>query len=148
MREAKQQTSWTQQNKKFEDALKLFIERLLDSQQFTADLEEFVSRLVMPGRVNSLSQTLIKFTAPACRTPTRAANCGICGSSIPTTAGQSYELRQSMLAELRNGMAAEELLKRMNCGLPKLWVTYSALQVTPTETRMVWHGRCVLSNRC
>ena len=29
VREAKQQTSWTQQNKEFEDALKKFIERLL-----------------------------------------------------------------------------------------------------------------------
>ncbi len=38
-REAKEQTSWTQQNKEFEDALRAFIERIYDSEQFIADLE-------------------------------------------------------------------------------------------------------------
>ena len=44
-REAKQHTSWTQQNKEFEDALKNFIERLYDSLEFIAAIEEFVGRM-------------------------------------------------------------------------------------------------------
>ena len=64
VREAKQQTSWTQQNKEFEDALKTFIERLYGSQEFMAAIEEFVSRIIAAGRVNSLAQTLLKCTAP------------------------------------------------------------------------------------
>ncbi len=61
-REAKQNTSWTQQNKEFEDALRNFIEQILDSLQFIAELEAFVSQVLLPGRINSLTQTLIKCT--------------------------------------------------------------------------------------
>ena len=64
VREAKQQTSWTQQNKEFEDALKTFIERILDSQEFISELESFVAQVLLPGRINSLAQTLIKCVAP------------------------------------------------------------------------------------
>ena len=60
----KQQTSWTQQNKEFEDALKLFIERILASNEFVSELEAFVAKVLLPGRVNSLTQTLLKCTAP------------------------------------------------------------------------------------
>ena len=63
-REAKEQTSWTQQNQEFEEALKLFIERILGSPEFIADLEAFVARVLLPGRINSLAQTLLKCTAP------------------------------------------------------------------------------------
>jgi (1->4)-alpha-D-glucan 1-alpha-D-glucosylmutase len=42
-REAKQQTSWTQQNREFEDALRSFIERILDSQGFVSELGEALS---------------------------------------------------------------------------------------------------------
>ena len=63
-REAKENTSWTQQNKEFEDALKLFIERIFNSQEFVASLESFVAQIINPGRINSLAQTLIKCTAP------------------------------------------------------------------------------------
>ena len=130
-REAKQQTSWTQQNKEFEDALKLFIERLLDSQQFTADLEEFVARLLMPGRINSLSQTLIKFTAPGMPDTYQGGELWDLRLVDPDNRGPvDYELRQSMLAELRewNG-------RRRNPEGNELWptqvvgYTYSALQL-------------------
>jgi (1->4)-alpha-D-glucan 1-alpha-D-glucosylmutase len=130
VREAKQQTSWTQQNKEFEDALKLFIERLLGSQQFIADLEEFVGRLVTPGRINSLAQMLIKFTAPGVPDTYQGGELWDLRLVDPDNRGPvDYDLRQSMLAELKNGLPAEEVMKRMNCGMPKLWVTYSALQL-------------------
>jgi len=34
-----------------------------------------------------------------------------------------------MLAELEAGMPAEEILKRMDEGLPKLWVNFKALRL-------------------
>ncbi len=65
VREAKQQTSWTQQNKEFEDALRNFIERILESRDFV-DGPGIDGRhtFCKAGRVNSLAQTLLKFTAP------------------------------------------------------------------------------------
>ena len=138
-REAKQQTSWTQQNKEFEDALRIFIERLLGSQQFVADLEELVSRLLLPGRINSLAQTLIKFTAPGIPDTYQGSELWDLRLVDPDNRGPvDYALRQSMLAELKSGMSAEEIMKRMNCGLPKLWVSYSALQLR--RSRPEWFG--------
>lgn len=140
VREAKQQTSWTQQNKEFEDALRLFIERLLASQQFITDLEEFVGRLVTPGRINSLAQTLIKFTAPGVPDIYQGGELWDLRLVDPDNRGPvDYDLRQSMLTELKNGRPAEEIMKKMDCGMPKLWVTFSALQLRRQKPE--WFGK-------
>ena len=56
VREAKQHTTWTQQNKEFEDALHSFIDRLYRTPEFLAAIEEFVRSILTPGRVNSLAK--------------------------------------------------------------------------------------------
>jgi (1->4)-alpha-D-glucan 1-alpha-D-glucosylmutase len=140
VREAKQQTSWTQHNKEFEDALKSFIERLLGSQQFIADLEEYVGRLVTPGRINGLAQTLIKFTAPGVPDTYQGGELWDLRLVDPDNRGPvDYQLRESMLAELKRGLSTEEIMKKMDCGMPKLWVTYSALQLR--RRRPEWFGK-------
>ena len=63
-REAKTHTSWTHPNPVYEDALRAFIQGILNHPPFTTDLEGFVKPLVEPGRINSLAQTLLKLTAP------------------------------------------------------------------------------------
>ena len=63
-REAKLHTSWTDPDPAYESALRRFVEGLLADAAFVSDLEAFVAPLVEPGRVNSLSQTLVKLTAP------------------------------------------------------------------------------------
>jgi (1->4)-alpha-D-glucan 1-alpha-D-glucosylmutase len=40
-----------------------------------------------------------------------------------------YHARRSMLSELEAGMPAEEILKKMDDGLPKLWVILKALHL-------------------
>jgi (1->4)-alpha-D-glucan 1-alpha-D-glucosylmutase len=49
-----------------------------------------------------------------------------------------YEQRLSMLEELKNGIPAEEIMRRADSGLPKLWVTYCALQVRGQHPQ--WFG--------
>jgi (1->4)-alpha-D-glucan 1-alpha-D-glucosylmutase len=130
VREAKEQTSWMQQNKEFEDALRAFIECIYESTQFIADLEEFVSRILPAARINSLTQTLIKCTAPG--TPDNYQGSELWDIHLvdPDNRGPiDYEIRQSMLAELEAGMPAEEILKRMDDGLPKLWVIFKSLHL-------------------
>src|SRR5947209_18953598 len=63
-KEAKAHTSWIDPVPEYDDALRSFIEGTLSDQQFTDDLEAFVVPLVVPGRVNSLSQKLVQLTAP------------------------------------------------------------------------------------
>lgn len=140
VREAKEQTSWTQQNKEFEDALRSFIQRIYGSTEFIADLEDFVSRILLPGRINSLTQTLIKCTAPGVPDNYQGSEIWDLHLVDPDNRGPiDYDARRSMLAELEAGMPAEEILKRMDNGLPKLWVIFKALHLR--REHPVWFGK-------
>ncbi|MGB7267870.1 MAG: malto-oligosyltrehalose synthase, partial [Terracidiphilus sp.] len=129
-REAKEQTSWTQQNKEFEDALRLFIDRVMASNEFVSELEAFVDKVLLPGRVNSLTQTLIKCTAPGVPDTYQGGEIWDLRLVDPDNRGPiDYEARQVMLAELKAGMSVEEIMNRMDSGMPKLWVLYKTLQL-------------------
>ncbi len=130
VREAKEQTTWTQQNKEFEDALKLFIERIFESPEFIAELESFVAQVLMPGRMNSLAQTLIKCTAPGVPDAYQGSEIWDLRLVDPDNRGNiDYEARKSLLAELRSGMSVDDVMQRMESGMPKLWVMYKTLQL-------------------
>lgn len=140
VREAKEQTSWTQQHAEFENALRRFIERIYDSSQFIGDLEEFVSRILLPGRINSLTQTLIKCTAPGVPDNYQGSEIWDLHLVDPDNRGPiDYNLRRSMLAELEAGMSAEAILERMEDGLPKLWVIFKALHLRREHPE--WFGK-------
>ncbi|MGA8090628.1 MAG: malto-oligosyltrehalose synthase [Terracidiphilus sp.] len=130
VREAKQQTSWTQQNRKFEDALTGFIERIYASNEFMAAIEEFVGRILMPGRVNSLAQTLLKCTAPGVPDTYQGSELWDLHLVDPDNRGPiDYAVRQSLLSELKSEIPVEEIVNRMDSGLPKLWVLYRSLNL-------------------
>jgi (1->4)-alpha-D-glucan 1-alpha-D-glucosylmutase len=63
-KEAKVHTSWTEPNAAYDDAVAAFVHGVYADPDFGIDLEGFVARLVEPGRVNSLAQTLVRLTAP------------------------------------------------------------------------------------
>ncbi len=129
-REAKQHTSWTQPNQEFEDALRFFIDRILASNDFVPELEAFVGKVLQPGRINSLTQTLLKCTAPGVPDTYQGSEIWDLRLVDPDNRGPiDYELRQSMLAELAAGMSVEEIMKRMESGMPKLWVLFKALHL-------------------
>ncbi len=130
VREAKEQTSWTQPNCEFEDALQQFIEQILSSQDFVSELDGFVSRVMEAGRINSLAQTLIKFTTPGVPDTYQGSELWDLRLVDPDNRGPvDYEIRQSMLAELDRGMSVEAIMDRMDSGMPKLWTTYRALHL-------------------
>jgi (1->4)-alpha-D-glucan 1-alpha-D-glucosylmutase len=140
VREAKEQTTWTQQNKEFEDALHIFIKRLYDSAEFITDLEAFVSQILLPGRINSLTQTLIKCTAPGVPDIYQGSEIWDPHLVDPDNRGAiDYEARRSMLAELKDGTAVEEIVKRMDDGLPKLWVIFTLLHLRKQHPG--WFGK-------
>lgn len=129
-REAKQQTSWTQQNAEFENALRHFIESLLDAPEFVADLESFVGRMREAGRVNSLSQTLLKLTAPGVPDTYQGSELWDLRLVDPDNrSAVDYDVRRALLAELQRGMEPEQIVQRADCGLPKLWVVHAALRL-------------------
>ncbi len=127
-REAKQQTSWTQPNREFEDALRNFIGRILESRVFTSELEDFVGRVLDAGRINSLAQTLLKYTAPG--VPDTYQGTELWDLSLVDPDNRrpvDYGARRNLLRELERGMDVEEIMRNMSSGLPKLWVAHRAL---------------------
>ena len=138
-REAKQQTSWTTQNGEFEDALRNFIERILESQEFVAELESFVAKILPAGRMNSLAQTLMKYTAPGVPDTYQGGELWDLHLVDPDNRNAvDYGALQAMLTELENGLDVEEIMKRIDSGLPKLWVTYKSLRLR--GQRPEWFG--------
>jgi (1->4)-alpha-D-glucan 1-alpha-D-glucosylmutase len=136
VREAKQQTSWTHQNKEFEDATKSFIEQIFESAEFLSELESFVAQVILPGRINSLTQTLLKCTAPGVPDNYQGSELWDLRLVDPDNRGPvDYEIRRAMLAELKGlaelkaGLPVDEIMKRMDAGMPKLWLIHQALHL-------------------
>jgi (1->4)-alpha-D-glucan 1-alpha-D-glucosylmutase len=65
-KEAKQNTSWTEPNPEYETATRKFIEAVLSrtNEKFLSDFSTFQQRIAWFGRLNSLSQLLLKITSP------------------------------------------------------------------------------------
>ncbi|WP_433965837.1 malto-oligosyltrehalose synthase [Tunturiibacter gelidiferens] len=133
MREAKQQTTWVANNKEFEDALNLFIEFTYSYAPFQRELQQFVERILEAGRVNSLVQTLLKYTAPG--VPDLYQGTEIWDLSLVDPDNRrpvDYALRQRLLHELKqmNGSdAAAQVMAKAEEGLPKMWTIHKALQL-------------------
>lgn len=128
-REAKTHTSWIEQDPVYEHTLRSFVSSLLQDAAFTDDLQSFVGVLAEPGRINSLSQTLIKLTAPGI--PDIYQGCELWDFSLVDPDNRrpvDYRLRREMLERLGN-MKKEEIIRHMDSGIPKLWVTHQALKI-------------------
>jgi (1->4)-alpha-D-glucan 1-alpha-D-glucosylmutase len=138
-REAKEQTSWTQQNKEFEDALRAFIQRILTSPEFIPDLEVMVGRVNHAGRLNSLAQSLVRYTAPGVPDTYQGGELWDYRLVDPDNRTPvDYEVRRGLLHELKEGLRAEEIMRRADSGLPKLWVAHRAL--TLRREHPEWFG--------
>jgi len=138
VREAKLHTSWTQPNDTYEQAVRGFVSAVLEDQEFRADLEDFVRPLVAPGRINGLSQTLLKLTVPGVPDIYQGAELWDLSLMDPDNRRPvDFAHREHLLGELE-GLSAAEILARADEGLPKLWVIRQALQVRRAHPR--WLG--------
>lgn len=141
-REAKQQTTWTANNKEFEDAMNKFIEGTLNHQPFVKELEQFLDKIILPGRVNSLAQTLLKYTAPG--VPDTYQGTEIWDLSLVDPDNRrpvDYDLRRRLLDDLKRldgTNVASEVMARIDEGMPKMWVVHQALLLR--RERPDWFG--------
>ena len=128
-RESKQHTSWTEPNAAYEGALRGFIEGLFGDSGFLADFEAFIATLIPAGRVQSLSQTLVKLTAPG--VPDIYQGTELWDLSLVDPDNRrpvDYELRRRLLGELDH-LSPEAIMARADEGLPKLWTIRQSLRV-------------------
>jgi (1->4)-alpha-D-glucan 1-alpha-D-glucosylmutase len=131
VREAKQQTTWVANNKEFEEALRLFVELTMNYAPFLRELQQMVDRVRDAGRVNSLTQTLLKYTAPG--VPDLYQGGEIWDLSLVDPDNRrpvDYGLRKKLLCELKRMTGedvAAQVMLRADEGLPKMWTIHKAL---------------------
>ena len=128
-REEKQQTRWTEPNAAYEAALGEFVERVMTDPGFMRELESFVRPLIEPGRVNSLSQTLIKLTAPGVPDFYQGSELWEHHLVDPDNRRLVDYAHRRRLLDATEGLTPEALLARSDEGLPKLWLIRRVLRL-------------------
>jgi len=135
MREAKQRTSWTRQDRDYEEKVLNFAQGLLEDKSFCNRLEEFLDPLILPGRINGLSQTLLRLTFPG--VPDIYQGCELWDMSLVDPDNRrpvDFALRSRLLTELPD-LGVQEIMARMEEGLPKLWLIRQALNLRKSKPR-------------
>jgi (1->4)-alpha-D-glucan 1-alpha-D-glucosylmutase len=121
-REAKIRTSWHEPNTGYEENIRGFVDGVFQTPGFIASLEAFVEPLILPGRINSLAQTLIKMTAPG--VPDFYQGTELWDLSLVDPDNRrpvDFERRSALLARCA-GLSAADTLADWDSGLPKLWM--------------------------
>jgi (1->4)-alpha-D-glucan 1-alpha-D-glucosylmutase len=130
VREAKQETSWTDINPEYEEALHRFVQHTLeDADGFVTEVERFVAHIQTAGRMNSLAQTLLKHTVPGI--PDLYQGSELWDHRLVDPDNRSpvrFDLRKRLLDEL-DSLSTQRILQRMPDGLPKMWTIRQAHRV-------------------
>ena len=152
-REAKRRTSWANVNEEYENALRQFIRLSLERREgnpFPTEIDELARRLARFGYLNSLSQTLLKFTAPGM--PDIYQGNEIWDWSLVDPDNRrpvDYASRHRLLEELRGWHADDlgerlgEALSSIEDGRCKLHVTWTALQLRAVHETLFRDGSYV-----
>ncbi|MFB3916320.1 MAG: malto-oligosyltrehalose synthase [Terriglobales bacterium] len=137
--EAKVNLSWVNPDEQYVQALEEFVARILKPgkrNQFLAQIEAFVPQIAYFGAINSLAQTLLKITVPG--VPDTYQGNELWDFSLVDPDNRrpvDFELRCQLLQDLNTRPAdldvlalCHELLERWQDGRLKLWTTSRALQ--------------------
>lgn len=140
-REAKQETTWTNQNPEYEEALARFVRAALDpksSRNFLNSFEGFEETVAFPGMLASLSQLLLKLTCPG--VPDVYQGTEVWNFSLVDPDNRrpvDFRSLSAALGGLEKEVAAagtsrlgltSSLLARWRSGLVKMYVLASALK--------------------
>jgi (1->4)-alpha-D-glucan 1-alpha-D-glucosylmutase len=128
-REAKIRTSWHEPNISYEENIRGFVEGVFETEAFLSSLRSFIEPLIMPGRINSLAQTLIKMIAPG--VPDFYQGTELWDLSLVDPDNRrpvDFDLRAELLRKCRE-LTAAEVVRDWDSGLPKLWMTARVLKL-------------------
>ncbi|MGD9803824.1 MAG: malto-oligosyltrehalose synthase [Hyphomicrobiaceae bacterium] len=142
-REAKVHTSWAIEDAVYEAALDRFVRGALDPDRSGAFLGDFlstISPIIVTGALNSLSQTLIKLTAPGVPDIYQGAELWDLSLVDPDNRRPvdfSYRARTLGLSE---AASPQELLRSWHCGIPKLHMISRALSLRRQHPELFSEG--------
>jgi (1->4)-alpha-D-glucan 1-alpha-D-glucosylmutase len=126
-REAKIKTSWHEPNHGYEENIRGFVEGVFQVPEFIAALEKFIQPLILPGRINSLAQTLIKMVAPGLPDFYQGTELWDLSLVDPDNRRPVDFARRAELLGRARDMSAAQVLQDWDSGLPKLWMIMKIL---------------------
>ncbi|WGV27214.1 malto-oligosyltrehalose synthase [Halotia branconii] len=150
IREAKVHTAWLRPDNEYEEACTAFIEKVLDpavSEQFLAAFRPFQQRIADYGIFNSLSQTLLKATAPG--VPDFYQGTELWELSLVDPDNRrpvDFEQRRGYLSDIREQIKTdilaliEELLTNKTDGRVKLFLTAQVLKARTEYLELFQNG--------
>eukprot|EP00026_Physarum_polycephalum_P001853 Phypoly_transcript_01856.p1 GENE.Phypoly_transcript_01856~~Phypoly_transcript_01856.p1 ORF type:complete len:861 (+),score=227.50 Phypoly_transcript_01856:499-3081(+) len=132
MKESKLRTTWTKQNKEYEGAVTEFLEKIVKDNEFASSFSLFAQEIIGLGKLNSISQTIVKLTAPG--VPDIYQGQELWDFSLVDPDNRrpvDYELRKSLLARVKAAVTTPDfpsfvvtaLEDKDNSGLIKMIVT-------------------------
>ncbi len=144
LHEAKVNSSWIEPNEAWDKAVRDFVARILDPAQgrhFLATFEPLAGRLTQLGAMNSLSQTVLKLTAPG--VPDIYQGTELWDLSLVDPDNRrpvDYALRQDRLASLSQDTSPQSLLEHLADGRIKLFLIRTLLQFRRTHPDLFAQG--------
>jgi len=145
LREAKLRSCWTDPDEKYESAMTRLVASLLDpssSGPFLDDFTAFQKRVSRIGLFNSLSQTVLRLTAPGIADTYQGSELWDFSLVDPDNRRPvNYDIRQKMLASmLKEPPTPESLCSTMEDGRIKLWVNLLLLQARKRMPELFLQG--------
>jgi (1->4)-alpha-D-glucan 1-alpha-D-glucosylmutase len=146
LKEAKINTSWIQPNESWDNAMREFVSKTLDTSARNRFLESFLpvaEQIARLGAVNSLAQVVLKMTVPG--VPDTYQGNEIWDFSLVDPDNRrrvDYVMRKEMLDSLAEAAPAE-LLEHWPDGRIKLLVTSRLLRLRRDERELFLHGSYV-----
>jgi (1->4)-alpha-D-glucan 1-alpha-D-glucosylmutase len=128
-REAKINTSWHEPNNSFEEKIRGFVGGVFETPEFIASLESFIEPLILPGRINSLAQTLIKMVAPGVPDFYQGTELWDLSLVDPDNRRPVDFANRLQLMRRTRRMNAADALSEWDSGMPKLWMTARILAI-------------------
>lgn len=150
--EAKVHTSWLNRNQAYEDALTVFIERLLNGEDpsFLDDFRVFAQRTSRFGILNSLSQLLLKLTSPGIPDTYQGnESWRLCLVDPDNRRPVDYDHCTAMLASLQQLLQEDTasfasrlrgLLDNAQDGRIKMYVLWRTLSLRREQPELFLHG--------
>ena len=146
--EAKTNSNWINPNDVYGQAIADFVTAMLDNRKFRAVFEPFQQRVAFFGYFNSLSQTLLKLTAPG--TPDIYQGNELWDFSLVDPDNRrpvDFERRRELLAEIRQAddrlQLARALVEQIETGVIKLYVTHQTLDYRRENEALFCEGEYV-----
>lgn len=153
VREAKEQTSWRRPDEDYEQALRSFIERLMQGfgrEGLADNVGSFAHRLAPHGAINSITQMLLKVTAPGIPDFYQGTELWSFTLVDPDNrANIDFEQRTRLfddithLRDTPDGDSARDLLGDWQDGRIKLLLTALALRFRASHRAVFEHGEVV-----